>query len=162
MEALLKIIKSYSIFTTLYPGYLFVVFCEENIQNYIIALHEKSIFLGVCVCYFIGTLINRIGSLVVEKILQKINFLNFAEYGDFIEAANKDEKIDVLSQTNNMYRSMVAVFLVLIIMRVLPIDVLEFIEKWFVCILFVVFLLSYRKQTEYVVKRVKKTLDNGK
>ena len=164
MKELLKILKSYNIFTSLYPGYLFAIFCEESIQNYIVSIHEKSVILGVVFCYFVGTLINKIGSLFIEWGAKKIEFVKFAQYEDYISATAKDAKIELFSEVNNTYRSLSALFGVLFVMNLivfLPQCIQDFIcSKFTVLIMmFLIMMFAYRKQTEYVVKRVKKALD---
>lgn len=156
METLLKIIKPYNLFTTLYPGYLFAVFCDETIQSNIINVHEKSVLLGICFCYFIGSLINRVGSLVIENIMRKI--IDFVEYDDYVEASKQDGKIDMLSQTNNTYRSLSALFLVLTIIKMLPECIMTVFYNWFDFIVFVIYVMAYGKQTNYVIKRVNSVL----
>lgn len=165
MDELLKILKPYNIFTSLYPGYLFAIFCEESIQNYIVSIHEKSVILGMCFCYFVGTLINKIGSLILEWGVQKIKFVKFASYENYISATRKDKKIELFSAVNNTYRSLCALFGVLFIMNLivlLPQCILDLIwnKFFFFATIFLIMIFAYRKQTEYVVKRVNKALEN--
>ena len=82
-----------------------------------------------------------------------------------MEATKADPKIDVLSETNNMYRTLCALFLLLLL--VFLFDRFAPLLPWLVdgapyiagVALLVMFLFAYRKQTAYVVKRVNKAVD---
>lgn len=127
--------------------------------------------MALCVCYFIGMLINRVGSLVVEPCLKKTELVTFAPLEQYIEASKKDSKIEILSETNNTYRSLAALFLILGLYKLIVVIGGECLEKlcselmdwllilvWFLGLLMMV--VSYCKQTQYIVKRIKKNLDN--
>jgi hypothetical protein len=158
MKELLDKISSYNIFNFLLPGILFSVLikqiCDINLIN-------GDILIGAFEYYFIGLVISRFGSLIIEPILKKINFVKFADYSDFISASNQDSKIEVLSETNNMFRTLISMLLlVLLIMGY------QFIvSKWIflknneniilILTLVIMFLFAYRKQTNYITKRIK-------
>jgi hypothetical protein len=108
--------------------------------------------------------ISRIGSLILEPFLKWVRFVKFADYSDFVVACKEDPKIDVLSETNNMYRSLCSLLMVL---------VLTWAYSWFelgwpwirnwdlpvsVLLLLAIFMFSYRKQTRYITKRVNANL----
>ena len=68
-------------------------------------------------------IISRIGSIFIEKILKSIKvcnkktkekeeFLKFAPYGDYIEASEANPFIKVLNETNNIYRTIIAMMVV--------------------------------------------------
>jgi hypothetical protein len=109
--------------------------------------------------------ISRIGSLVVGPILKKCNLLKFIEYNKFVEASKRDEKIDILSEANNVCRSLIALCLSLMIAVGYEwlFDKIRFVEKYNAIIILVgilvVFVFAYRKQTAFVVKRCKANLE---
>ena len=157
MKELLDKLSSYNIFNNLLPGIIFVVFAEVFLQRSFI---QDNLFVGVILYYFIGLVISRIGSLIFEPLLKKISFLKFADYKDFVTASMTDSKLEVLSEVNNMYRTFVALFATLLISRIY-----EAVESvWpalkkaspFVAVVAIttLFLVSYRKQTSYITKRV--------
>lgn len=171
MEAILEKIESYHIFTSLYPGILFAVLSEGMFHEWVMQLQETSMVMALCVCYFIGMLINRVGSLVVEPCLKKTGLVTFAPLEQYIEASKKDSKIEILSESNNTYRSLAALFLILGLHKLILVFGGECLEKfciehmdwililvWFLGLLMMV--VSYRKQTQYIVKRIKKILNN--
>jgi len=158
MKELLDKIASYNLFNYLLPGVLFVVLANW-ITNY--SFPQDNLILGAFVCYFIGLVISRIGSLLIEPFLKKISFLKFADYSDFISASKKDSKIEILSEVNNMYRTLCSMLLVLSFLKlfeILTIKVpflLSFSPYLLIILLIVLFLYSYRKQTSYIKKRIK-------
>ena len=109
METLLGKLSSYNIFNYLFPGIIFVIIAE-NLTRF--TFIQKDVFLGLFLYYFIGLVISRIGSLVIEPILRRL--VKFANYGDFIAASKIDNKIELLSENNNMYRTLCSLFLLLI------------------------------------------------
>ena len=157
MKDLLDKISSYNIFNYLLPGVLFAAFVDGLINLQVL---QKDLIVGAFLYYFLGSVVSRVGSLVVEPILRRTKFLSFAPYGAFVKAAKADPKIELLSEVNNMYRTFVALFLSVAIVALYSkasnyFPFLHAAAPW-VCIvgLFGLFLMSYRKQTDYVVKRV--------
>ena len=111
LKDLISKLSSYNLFTNLLPGVLFVALLKEfTVFNLIF----EPVFLGLFFYYFIGIVINRVGSLVVEPILIKTKFLTFIDYPKFVKASKMDEKIEILSENNNMCRSLVSLCLLLI------------------------------------------------
>jgi len=121
---------------------------------------QENLIVDFFLYYFIGLVISRIGSLFVEPVLKKWSFLGFAEYSKFVAASKKDPKIDVLSETNNMYRTLCSMFVLLILVKLYEQTELSYpaLQAWTIYIvaalLLVLFLYSYRKQTSYIKKRV--------
>lgn len=156
MKDLLSKLSSYNIFNNLLPGVVFVAMAEPFLSRSFV---QKDIITGLFLYYFIGMVISRIGSLVVEPVLKKTSFVCFASYADFVSASKEDSKLEVLSETNNMYRSLVALLLCLIALRgyetlesCLPI--LKNASPYIAVLsLLILFLWSYRKQTSYITKR---------
>ncbi len=157
MKELLDKISSYNLFNYLLPGILFYV-AVNKFTNYMIPI--DNVIVGAFVCYFIGLVVSRFGSLIIEPILKKIGFLKFADYSDFVSASKKDSKIELFAEVNNMYRTFISLFVLLLFLKLY-----EFLEKkieglsdWnpyiLLLLLLTIFLLSYRKQTNYITKRV--------
>src|SRR5690242_15561755 len=110
MKDLLDKLSSYNLFNYLLPGTIFVA-GAERVTNY--RFRSDSIVIDLFAYYFIGLVISRLASLVVAPLLEKIEFVKFAPYPDYISASDKDAKIDVLSEQNNTYRTLAALFLAL-------------------------------------------------
>lgn len=162
LKDLISRLSSYNLFTNLLPGILFVALLKEFTDFNLIF---EPALLGLFLYYFIGIVINRIGSLVVEPILRKTKFLTFIDCQKFVKASKMDEKIEILSENNNMCRSLVSlcVLLLLAIGYEWLMSKCTFIDTHsnviLIVLLFFIFLFSYRKQTKYVVKRCNVNLD---
>lgn len=160
MKDLLDKISSYNLFNYLFPGILFAVISKE-FTSY--SLLQDNLIVGAFIYYFIGLVVSRFGSLVIEPLLKRISFLKFADYKEFISASKKDDKLELLSEINNMYRALFSMFILLLLLKLY--ELIEFIfpilKYWntyiLVLLLLVLFLLSYRKQTNYITKRIKST-----
>ena len=151
-------ISSYNLFNYLLPGVLFVVILEKFTTYSFV---QENLIVGAFVYYFAGLVISRFGSLIVEPLLRKISFLKFADYEDFVSASKDNAKIEILSETNNMYRTFTTMFLLLALAKVY--EFIEYklpvIKDWnpyiLILVLLLMFLYSYRKQTQYITKRIK-------
>ena len=158
MKDLLEKLSSYNLFNYLFPGIVFAVILKE-ITSY--SLLQENLIIGFFVYYFIGLVISRFGSLVIEPFLRKLSFLKFADYKDFVSASKKDEKIELFSEVNNMYRTLCSMFILLILLKFYEwIEIqLPTLKDWSNCLLITLllfmFLFSYRKQTQYITKRIR-------
>ncbi len=157
MKELLDKLSSYNIFNYLLPGVLFTVILKSLTQY---DFTQENIIIGAFVYYFIGLIVSRIGSLVIEPILRKTRFLRFSKYSDFISTSKKDDKIEVLSEVNNMYRTICSLLLLILILKLFEwgCTKMDFLKNYdnhiLIVLLLGIFLFSYRKQTDYVRKRV--------
>lgn len=158
MKELLDKISSYNIFNYLLPGILYVVLLSEFSEA---SLIQEEIIVGAFLYYFIGLVISRIGSLIVEPLFKKLKFLKFEEYSEFIIACEKDPKIETLSESNNMYRTLVALFISLLFSKLYVFLSIKY--QWSIntafyvlaILLLTMFIFAYRKQTNYITKRIK-------
>lgn len=158
MKDILAKLSSYKIFNYLFPGILFVGLAEQ-LTSYPF-VHDSHL-IGLPRYYFIGMLISRIGSLIVEPLLKGTKFVRFADYKAYVAASPLDAKIEHLSEENNMYRTLCSLFIMLIFLKIY--EALEGYLAWIAdargCILLfgfgVLLLFAYRKQTHFVVQRIK-------
>ena len=157
MDKLIDKISSYNIFNYLLPGVLFAAL-GNRFTSY--PLLFDNIFIGIFVYYFYGLIISRIGSLLLEPFLKWIRLVKFSPYSDFVEASKTDQKIELLSETNNMYRTMSSLFFCLLLLR--GFDSLESSYPSIsnisivvaIFMLMILFILSYRKQSAYIRSRI--------
>ena len=160
MKELLDKLTSYNIFNYLLPGVLFAGIGSYYAQYPLII---DNIVISVFVYYFYGLVISRIGSLIIEPFLKKLQFVRFAPYPQFVAASKVDEKIEVLSETNNMYRSLISMLICLLL--AMTYSHLENTYAWFsgytqsvvIVLLLLLFAFSYKKQSEYITNRVSGT-----
>ncbi|QGY47761.1 hypothetical protein GM418_30095 [Maribellus comscasis] len=166
MNELVNKLSSYNLFNYLLPGVLFVVILNLT-SSY--DLLQDSLFEGALLYYFIGLVINRIGSLVIEPIFKKIKFVSYKTPEEFRNASTVYPRILIFSETNNMFRGLCAMFLILII--IVGLDRLGvqvdfnngMIQLISLVVLLVLLLFSYRKQTKVIFDRIEDVLsDHGK
>lgn len=150
-------ISAYQILNYIIPGSVLCVLLKCWIGYNLIAY---SMVENVIICYFIGMVNSRLSSLVLRKLLRATKFIKETSPEDFIRAEKKDAKLTVLSDINNMFRSMAnAMILLVLAYGVKHIDTIEsFIVdnfNWIAMVsLLVLFLFSFREQTKVVKKRV--------
>ena len=118
---------------------------------------------GVCVmiCYLVGLINSRFSSLVIEWLCRKTKLIKWRNYSLYNSAKKERSFVGTLQENANMYRAFVSVFFVSLIaygiQKLLP--YCTFLQNYGLWILlslmFLLFLLSYRKQVnEYVVKNI--------
>ena len=118
----------------------------------------------IVLCYAIGLINNRLGSLVIRPLCERTGIVKFATYETYMKAEKKDDKIKLLSELNNLYRSLTALSCVLIIMELITDfnEIVRFVacNKLLLISIFtlLIFLLSYRSQTRYIVSRVDRVI----
>ena len=161
-KEILDKLSSYNLFNNLLPGTLFV-YIVSKLTNFNLLMENNLI--GAFFYYFIGIVISRLGTLIVEPVLKKIRFIKFTDYKDYIVVSKKDGKIDILSEQNNMFRTIISLFVfVLLSMLYDKITICFCIPvkatlTGLVIGLLILFLFSYRKQTNYIRKRIDNSTD---
>lgn len=175
IKSLVEKVSSYNIFNNFFPGIMFCCIVKQTTR---FSLADGTTLENLFIYYFIGMIISRIGSLFVEKWLKSLHiknrttrtkepFLKFAPYDMYIEASESDSFIKILTETNNIYRTIVSVFLVAIAVKLYDWLVYDYIrcldilgENLIVIggclIVSILFMYSYKKQTDYIRKRVEK------
>jgi hypothetical protein len=157
MKEIIEKLSSYNLFNYLLPGILFAIISSELNLFYFL---RENIFEEVFLCYFLGLIISRVGSLLIEPILKKIAFIKFSGYNEFISASKKDTKLEILSEENNTYRTLSSMAFLLIIFKLfnqikISINLSNDIQNYTLIILLLfLFLFSYRKQTNFINKRI--------
>lgn len=165
MEDLLKKISSYQLFNYLLSGAVLTATLDKTTS---IHLGSKEAILAFFVYYFVGMVVSRIGSLVVEPTLKFLRIIKFRPHSEYVRAAAIDAKLDTISQENNTYRTLIATFLMYIVVYLGN----AHFSKWFLAhqtvslivgasLLVVLFAFAYRKQTKYVTNRITTTLKNN-
>lgn len=158
MKDLLDKLSSYNIFNFLVPGVVFSVIADEFTRYKFL---QDDLLVSAFFYYFIGLIISRVGSLIIEPILSSVKFINKESYSDFIKASEKDQKIELLSEVNNSYRTFCSLFLCLIATKFFDYlskkcpQIEDFSTEMVVVFLFVLFLFSHKKQSDFINKRVR-------
>ncbi len=157
MEELINRLTSYNLLNNLLPG---VVFCVLATFFTDFSFIQDDLITGIFVYYMVGVVIGRFGSLILEPFLKQVGVIKNSDYEDYIRAEKSDTKLEVLSETNNMYRALTAMCLLLFLVRFY-----ETVEETFslqsyrpdivIGILLFLFLASYHKQAKYITERVR-------
>lgn len=150
-------ISTYQILNYMIPGSVLCLLLKYLVGYNLLTF---SVAENIVVVYFIGMVNSRLSSLVLKPVLKKIKIINEADHKEFICAEKADAKLTVLSDMNNSFRSIANAMLVLLLayilkhVSVVETFVLENVNWIAIVSLLVLFVLSYRKQTEYVKERV--------
>lgn len=164
-EKIIEKISSYNLLNYLLPGVLFMMFAPSLYDQSLLKLFDQNLITSLFLAYFIGMVISRFGSVLIEYVLKKIRFIKFAEYKDFVEASKIDPKIEIFSEQNNVYRTLIALFILLIVSypAVYIIELKGVPWNYFLIGLFlgclILFIFSYGKQVKYITGRVYKVLN---
>lgn len=175
VKNLLEKISSYEIFNNFFPGIIFCIIVEKTTR---ISFCTGEIWERLFIYYFIGMIISRVGSIFVEKKLGSIKvknkktkvkekFIKFAPYSDYIEASENISFIKILNETNNTYRTIIAMFVAVMCTKLYDWFLYDMINNFgvvgnniiflIICLLItMLFIHSYKKQTDYIRKRVEK------
>lgn len=162
MKELLDKLSSYNIFNFLVPGAIFAVLVEQFSDYRIV---QSDLVVALVVYYFLGMIVSRVGSLILEPLLKKTGFLKLAPYGHFLAASKSDPKLELMSEVNNTYRTICALFLTLGVLKVLDgarrlAGISERTAGVFLLVvLLVMFAFAYRKQSLYIADRVREHHD---
>lgn len=164
MEKLFDKLSSYNLFNNLLPGIIISTIITKMIIsiNFTFNLLE-SLFLY----YFVGMIISRIGSLIVEPACRYCHFVRYAEYSLYLDAIKIDQSISILLETNNMYRTFLTGILIILLFEIYSIAEIagktfcgEKLNLIIVIGMILLFAFSYRKQTSYIRKRILKYTGN--
>lgn len=159
MSDFLKLISSYNLFNNLLPG---VVFCVLASQLFEMDVVKEDLVTGVFFYYFVGVVISRVGSIVIEPLLKHLKVIEFTSYQDYLNAKEKDADISILLEQSNSYRSILGVAFCLLCtyFHFILIGLSDVFNKHhaviYISLLLIMFALAYRKQTRYIVSRINK------
>ena len=160
MDKFIEKLSRYHLLTNLIPGILFL-YLLDILGIYSIDLNEW--LNALCMGYFAGMVISRVSSIVIEPWFRKWKIVKYAPYPDFLKAEKEDTKLSELLADNNMYRTFVAMLMLLALLEVghlIPV-VDDFLHSsWaaivMITLLLLLYVLAYRKQTNYIRERVGK------
>ena len=173
MENILNKLSSYSFLNHILAGGIYCILANEwGLPS--ISLSENT-FVNIIAFYFTGSVIDRFGGIVLEKILLKLKIIKDRSYSEFLYAEQNDKRIIELSEVNHIYKTftslMFIVSLFLILKKLYKSEyfieitigfvfslVAQNINLIFALTLFILFLLSFRKQTKYIVSRIEKAI----
>jgi len=157
MNDILKKLSSYNLFNYLLPGTVFALVASST-TNY--EFMKPELVTGAFFYYFLGLVISRIGSIIVEPMLKWLSIVKFQPYAEFLKAAAKDKKLEILSEANNTFRTLSALALSLLVLTFWAKleSIWSILPDWTPTIvligLTILLLFSYQKQTGYIFSRI--------
>jgi hypothetical protein len=157
MGELLAKISSYNLFNYLLPGVIFCTIEEQILQR---PLVTQELVAKLFIYYFWGLVVSRFGSIALDPLLKRSSFIIFSQYKDYVAASKNDKLIVTLSEVNNTYRTLSSLFCLIIMLSIYAQIETKFQQlrnldqPACAILLLLLFLLSYRKQTSYITKRV--------
>lgn len=157
LASLLGRISNYNLLNNLIPGAILCVVFKYLVGYDFLSVGTLEL---IVIFYFAGMINSRIGSLVLEPLLKKVKWVTFRDHHNFVEAEQKDKKIDSLVEVNNMYRSMISVAFTALWVKLYYVGVeqhWEFgnVSEWvLITSMLVLFACAYKKQTKYIVSRI--------
>lgn len=164
MKDILDKLTSYNIFNYLFPGVLFVIIAKATTEyNFV----QDDNLLGAFLYYFFGMTVSRFGSVIIEPLFKKVKFLKFIDYKEYVYASKQDSKIELLSEVNNTYRTLNSMMFLLLLLKFYNYCSIRFefsntISLIILTILItILYLFSYRKQTNYIMKRIDANTQNN-
>jgi len=162
-KMILDKLSQYNFLTNILPGTVLCILLHYLV-GYNLLLSDY--YLAGILFYFSGMVNSRFSSLIVEPLLRGLRIVVFAPYPDFLKAEKQDTKLTVISQENNTYRSYASVMIIVLLAYLYKKTLvnIEIIGNNEIVILLasltLLFVFSYRKQTNYVKKRVEANLNS--
>lgn len=157
MEKFFDKLSSYEILNNLIPGSIFGILLPHFVP---IVYPNWSGLEKIIIAYVVGVLISRFGSLLMSVIAKNTALIPEYSYQKYIVASEKDPKIEILNSTGNMYRSLLSTFILLgaswILYRmqmIIKFPLIILISVGVVALIVLMFL-SYKKQVDFISKRV--------
>lgn len=150
-------LSSYNLITNLIPGAVLAVALEAAGLPLV---PPDKVGAFVVLAYILGAISSRLGSLLLDPILERAKWLPAKDYPAFVKASQGDTKLDTLVETANSYRTFamagILFFVVYGFYRVGK--SVRFSSEEFVLLsvaaVTALFIFSYRKQFRYVASRV--------
>lgn len=119
---------------------------------------DENIWWFLLASYVMGIIISRIGSLLVEEIFKKLELIEGYNVGNYIAKRKEDDMVETLLSFANLYRSLCALSILLIIVTI--VEGYSLCDYWLYYLLEVVLLLlfgfSFYKQYNYFNSVIKK------
>ena len=156
LKNLVDKLSSYQFFNFIFPGALFLgilLYVGVNIKLI------DNIWWFLLASYSIGICVSRVGSLVIEGALKRCNYIEQYNIKVYATKLKEDSFTGILLEIANMYRTLSALGLVLIVVSVFFVCQEEYVTFWILLIvglsLTALFTKSFIKQYNYLIDKLK-------
>lgn len=150
--------SSYKLFNFFLPG---AVMYGVLRLNGVVALDILKFWELLIVIYFMGLLCSRVGSVVIEEIMKRFNWIKGYDIKKYLEKQNSESMIVVLLEICNTYRTFAAVFLILPFVHIVYgayLETLSWSVLYYVIpelLIMILFCFSFYKQYCYFQNSIK-------
>jgi periplasmic divalent cation tolerance protein len=87
----------------------------DTVKSFIFVNCNISTMPAVCaVWYFVGLVVDRIGSVVIEPLVKRLGLVAWVEYELYCKAEQNDKKIESITREYALSRNLLTMFLVLL------------------------------------------------
>lgn len=157
MDKFLETISNYNFFNYLFPWILFLIYLIY-ITSWFLNIEWNNRIIVLIISYYCGLLISKIWSLIVEPLCKRWWIIKFSDYKDFLSATKNDWKLSTLIEQNNMNRTLISLSIISIIITIIFDIILSrfsYIEYILLVVSSIIIFFSYKKQSDYINKRIK-------
>lgn len=162
MSDLAYLISNTRIVSCLVPGAMMCVF----INNYFrVDFLKNDALFNIIIFYAVGVVIGRVGSIVIEPFFKNIGLIEKDNYARFIEAEERNPKLNTIDEICRFYRSLVALMIIIIVGLIVSFF-LKMYSLWIsfgaliaAILILVLMVFAYRKQSKYTIERINKVLE---
>jgi len=118
MHEVVSKFSSYNLFNYLVPG---TILCLLLQAWQLIDLDAIDIAAKLVVFYVVGMVVSRVGSLLLDPMMKSAGLIPRSNYNDYVRAASQDDRIRVLLETSNTYRTMTSACAIRLIAHLLSV-----------------------------------------
>jgi hypothetical protein len=148
-------LSSYNLFNYLFPGFLFVILLKAT-TRYFDCLELD--FSTVVVIYFLGLVISRVGSLLIEELLMRGSIITKIDTKTLFEKYQNNIKLEIIVEAMNMYRTLAAMSIILSLLTILDMIICRsftingIIYSLLELLVFILFTFAFKKQRGKVME----------
>lgn len=151
---ILEYLTSYHLINHLIPGSILSIILIK--KEFFIKPEELISLLSIN--YFLGVIINRISSILVEpalKCFKIIDKISEEHYKQYCKNVKRDKKLEELSEVRNMYRIYLTLLIIVLVINILDKKLLVININYLILLGIILFVLAFRKQNLYISIRIK-------
>ena len=148
-------ISAYDFLTNFLPGLVLVSLCSRILG---LPWVQGELVADIGIYFFVGVVVSRLSSLIVEPVLKLSRFVEFGEYTHFLMAEKRDSKIHTMLEVQNFFRALftaqLCFWFVVAYEAFYNSNQIDRGPFFLILISTITMLLAYRKQAEYLKKRI--------
>lgn len=149
-------LSSYNLFNYLFPGCVFIIILDKTTD--LLPYSFEFSLRDVILIYFIGLIVSRIGSLIIEGALNFFLDIGKIDMQELLEKLIKNIKFEIIFEAMNMYRTLAANLILLSLLTIIDLIlhcfncVISILVAFSEMSLSVLFTIAYCKQRRKVLQ----------